>query len=1497
MHQGDCSGTMTNDTLRRASEVLGDQAVLRGAWMRVDSWYRLGELAPQPELSRWRLHPEAMLRDLGRDLREGNWSPQCWFQIPYPKKGARLRHYLMPTVRDQVAFMVHMVALGPILDQQIANFAFGNRWYRPIYWNHRGSSPRWELRPYPLLTNQTYLSYARSYGLFRRVANWTVARMTNAKIATESPSNRVQHPEDYADGLPKWVNEDWWQGGNKKYRSYWAALDIELAYPSIQINKLADAMRMALQYQVNFSNLFDGYPDNVSVALQDEMVRLEVGERLVGALANVRVDTCGIPSSFWTPPDNHRLPKISVDPYEGIPTGLAISGMLLNVALIEADLIVEHYLESTSGYEPAAILRFADDMYVLSRSSEGLFSLIEAVHGALSGNINSYFNVPNDSSNICINLRKIKPLAVQDVIYKYLDEHDWVRCCQCKQPLPGVQINNSGLALTKWWKVKENSNDTNSDREPIERTSIGEGDVGPFVTSLVERLSDMGTDTLRQRFGNGARDYLAQLHDLARFDIEDELVRPDTRRTFSVNRLVRAWLPRNRESGEEQVELQKIRQTISLVLNQTPWKFVLWRTAVRGAARRPLTASESEQQVKTESLDWLSKLLIRISSGNGSHDSISWLNQWPENIDAIDNHKCEQADYLKKLYLSFLRTSFWHSLAEVVRELKLHEARFTDDKADSWIQSPDRWSNRAIPEKCHGKVAEELGKIERWVEVLYPQLECVNIDEWPWEIDEFVGAVLSIHSTVELTWAWQRTDGSELLLKVPNTKRLQSMPKVSAILSKCNRLKLTWRRPTRKIDYWGLSNIQMGHWDKKLGKTLFPTPDRFLIRRATDNPQGVIAAGFALGCFGSIGSNLAYRVIPSSDTTAYRFDDNPLLLQDYVRARQMVVVPNVKFEQLPTVHRLLWGMPSCKRLADWEMAVWETPAEGFPSRVAVAIFNSVYQNLYPPNWEPRHGPLTWLIDDDQGVLASGRRSQFLVDKNLEPKANTPVVKRSAFWEVIPNAAFFLPIVSAARGEIHAESYLLYCDVLILLTMLDGSERILDVLVKRGISGTPFSDKWAWRSRIHLPLDAWEIIEKILRWCEHPKKNMEHLRIKLLESFSDWSHLGITTEDFLPERIDIGLSLGKDSEIVRTISLEGELVNSDLPPELRIADTSIDSDMVVRVGQVTAWPNSPDVVKKFPQLSVKNSNEMIEQVSNVFLAPAQSIDETQPQLVILPELAIPPNEVNSLRNLVRTEEKAVVAGLYWRELKPAFQRPNSVKSRFRYIINEAEFITPIGANRGPRGVRWFRVRKPVLAHLEHGLARALSKKIPGTKWRMLPGRRWYRFVHPKWGDFTVAICADLIDSAPWRALRGDLLHLFMVAFNKDVNLFDSLTWVRAYENYVNVASVNHGKYGGSFLWTPRREHERELARLRGSDLLLIADVSLPIRGLLEQQITGCSKAEKKATKYWQKNNRYSNTEFKAPPPGFQRNGDTLLPETGRWHSLISRLIPPNSGGYN
>ena len=1395
----------------------------------------------------------------------------------------------MPTVRDQLAFMAHMVALGPFLDSQVASYAFGNRWYRPIAWNRRVDPARWVHRPYPVLADRIFLSYARSHGLFRRVAHWTVARMTNATLPAEDSSGRVQLPQDYEEErLPPWTKDAWWREVSDSSRAFWAALDIELAYPSIHISRLALAMEQALRRPIvrpktfgsteismdepsqltNLHWLFDGCPNPVLEALAVEDVRVQIGRRLMTALGDVTLDSCGIPPDAWCPPQNHPLPRVTARSYDGIPTGLAISGVLLNVALLEADRTIGAYLEKTSGDRRGAIVRFADDMYLLSRSADGLLSLIEAVHGALSGTEAAPLATPNEVSNICINFKKIRPDAVKEVVRKYLLASGWTACDdkKCGQPLPPPK-QRTAICMSDWWERESSKIGFAFEREALEREAIEQGDVGPFVTSLVERLSDMGTDTLRQRFGEGARDYLARLHELARFDIEDEQVRPDTRRAFSVNRLARAWLPAGREEGEQHRKLRQIRETIGFVLDRTPWKFALWRALVRGAARRPLDDSENEECTDQEASDWLANQLRRIACVGSQRDTAAWINTWPE-TEVEDGHAAERTDDWRDLYLSFLRAAFWRALAQAIRDLRRHAVQAASGETDAWVPSPAFWTTRAVAEGSQARVAASLGRIDEWLEVLYPQGSGNDITAWPWELDEVVAAILATHSTVELAEAWRSTAGSGSVLRVPTTARLEEMPKATKFLSKFGRLQQTGPRRNRKLDYWTLANVSLGHWDDELGGVLFPASGRSRISRAGDDARGTLAAGMALGCFEWIGSALADQAIPAIHEDAEALKRDALLLHEYARARSVIVGQKANTVAQPTVHRLLWGTPKSTDLSEWPMAAWETPAVGLPSRVAAALFIAVRQKEPPDGWMPRRGPLTWAIDDVNLVLAAGRRRQFCAEEEPEPTKQPLCVERLTTWEVVPHATYYLPFVSATALGVSADSYVLYCDVLILLTILDGNERILDGLTRWGVKGTPFVDRWAWRSRIHLPVKAWESIEKILRWTESPSSDLTESRDRLVESLTGWPCETVSWEDFLPERIDVGLSSSGDLEIVRTISPAGDLRGPELPAELRISDTAIINDLVVRVGQVAAWPRIADVMTGFPAVSSATANAMIEQISNTFLAPAQGIGDADPHLVVLPELAIPQQEVGSLRDLVQKEGKGAVAGLYWRVLKPAFRPPRWFKANWMRFVNEAELVVPIGGDRGPPGVRWFRVRKPVPAHIEDGLAKALSDKASATEWQMLRGQRWYRFMHPEWGDFTVAICADLIDSAPWRALRGELLHLFMVAFNKDVDLFDSLTWVRAYENYVNVASVNHGRYGGSFLWTPRRTHGRELARLRGGELVLTADVRLPVKELLSVQRKGVLKAINQSASAW-RGTKSTATNFKAPPPGFRR----------------------------
>ncbi len=575
----------------------------------------------------------------------------------------------------------------------------------------------------------------------------------------------------------------------------------------------------------------------------------------------------------------------------------------------------------------------------------------------------------------------------------------------------------------------------------------------------------------------------------------------------------------------------------------------------------------------------------------------------------------------------------------------------------------------------------------------------------------------------------------------------------------------------------------------------------------------------------------------------------------------------------PTLHRLLWGAsPEGGSLDRWKIRPWESPAVGLPARVAVFLFCCARRSGPPAGWEASRGPLTWVLRDRNDLLAKGRLSQFGFGSEERPAAGAEcrcgVESSSEKWEVPPHPAYFLPFAEGPMQDMD-DAYRLYCDVLLLLTAMDGGEAILDSFVQRGAGIVPFEDRWDWRSRIHFPAEAWKLVEAVIRRSGLLETNGAPIDEGIVDALGPLHPRELRFEDFGFERIDIVLDPGADAEVVRAVRRHGT-DRHDLPRELLVRDDELADQLVIRIAQTEQWPRREQVTRQFPRVDAGTSSRIMEQVARAFHYPKQSETHGEPELVLLPEVSVPLREVQTVRDLAASTGRASLAGLYWRQLRPVYPNRGGVSPRRRWFVNEAELAVPLGyEGRGPSSVRWFRIRKPVPARVETGLAQALDRLNPGVCWTVMEGRRWYRFVHPKWGDFTIAICADLIDPSPWHALRGELLHLLMVGFNRDVKFFEGLTWVRAYENYVNLVAVNHGKYGGSFAWTPKRRHLRDMATLRGGRIFLVADVGVPVKDLFRAQRTAGASATESASNSWLERKSLS-SDFKSPPPGYVRS---------------------------
>ena len=865
------------DTHTAALEALCHPLVLRGAWLRVDGWYRSGNLAPQPELARWRLHPERELRLLGRDLRRGAWTPSSWLQVPYPKRGACLRHYTMPSVRDQVAFMTFLVLLAPWLDSQLMSFAFGNRWYRPIRWNRRAASDQWERCPYPLLTDKSYLPYARSHGLYRRVAHWTVARMTKAPIRHRDYGGRLQRPDDYETSwLPQWTSEEWWDTqGAVDQCAYWAALDLQLAYPSVRLCRLRQSIRR-MDATTPVDEL-SGFPGSVCDSLACQEVLQFLGSRLVDALEQVSVLTGDISEDAWRP--CCVAPELPPEENQGLPTGLAVSGFLMNVLLHSADSELLAKLEGREGPERGAVLRFADDMYLLSRSANGLVGLIDDVWRVLAGDDSISLASQESPSNLYLNLGKVNPPELAELVNAYLDEHGWEECETCRQRRrprkPGAP--KTVRTLGAWWRSSRGGR--SSLAAALRRTAVGPNEVGPFVTTLVARLSELGTDTLAERFGDGARYRLDRLHELARFDIDDRQVRPETRRAFAANRLVRVWLPPDHDTAS--AALSDIRESVAYVLRETPWKFSLWRSVVRAAALRPADASEEDD---SRAAKWLADRLRHIAHVEGDGDSTSWMNTWPEDL-SDDGH---QRDPLwKAQYLSFHRAAFWHSLGDVLRELWRHHDRVTRPPVGDAGPPPSWWTLRAIPGGRHSTVAALLGAVDEWTDVLYPSDEVLDrLRQWPWELDEFVAAVLASVARPEVAEGLRRADRPDGTLMVPLTPFGDRAPRTIKLLAEAGRV-LPSRARARALNESGLAHLYLAGRQSDLAPLLFPASRKPRILGALNDHDHTISIGVALGCAASIDRGLLQEALVDPAVVAGRASRDPLALREYGRARRL----------------------------------------------------------------------------------------------------------------------------------------------------------------------------------------------------------------------------------------------------------------------------------------------------------------------------------------------------------------------------------------------------------------------------------------------------------------------------------------------------------------------------------------------------------------------------------------------------------------------------------
>lgn len=556
------------------------------------------------------------------------------------------------------------------------------------------------------------------------------------------------------------------------------------------------------------------------------------------------------------------------------------------------------------------------------------------------------------------------------------------------------------------------------------------------------------------------------------------------------------------------------------------------------------------------------------------------------------------------------------------------------------------------------------------------------------------------------------------------------------------------------------------------------------------------------------------------------------------------------------------------------------PAVGLPYRVAAFLLAEAFRHHSNVLQVSCGAAQLWGVQELQWpVVAAARRSQFelrpevaIGQSTLRLSASQSCLFEPAFADsgALPIHAAFL--ILETTTETPSPDFLIHWHhALSFISAIDGSERMLDEIWQSAPSAIPFEERWSTRSRLPMPSIVWQWLDemaRVARTGDVASTRWQQLKAEVLSNLEqEFAQQPLVLPDeFLAERCDV--SFGSPDSPEFPCAVERREMSPHQPtPRVPVETPTLAEKLGVRIAQLTSqplefWTGFPE---RFPNLRRVESQRVFRQVTQAFQSEG---DGPSWEFAVFPEVCLPFDGRRRFEKLVSETGRAAVIGCLWHEVAPALKPISRASLRHRYFVNEALLSIPMPKPQRRRPiVRSFLVRKPLPTHSEVALAKRLSELVGlDDAWKILPGRRVFRFVHPTWGDFTVAICSDLLDPAPWHSMRGQLLHLFLCSYNPDVALFDSLTWVRAYENFANLVATNCGAFGGSFAWSPRSREKKEVARIRGNGLFVLADVDLPVKSLFDWQIQGIDASVNAEIDLWKVKAKLK-LDFKSPPPGF------------------------------
>jgi len=273
----------------------------------------------------------------------------------------------------------------------------------------------------------------------------------------------------------------------------------------------------------------------------------------------------------------------------------------------------------------------------------------------------------------------------------------------------------------------------------------------------------------------------------------------------------------------------------------------------------------------------------------------------------------------------------------------------------------------------------------------------------------------------------------------------------------------------------------------------------------------------------------------------------------------------------------------------------------------------------------------------------------------------------------------------------------------------------------------------------------------------------------------------------------------------------------------LIQTSLDQDLAWDSNQHT-----PITMSHVEELRIWN------EIKKGFSYLKSEPESNRPHIIILPELTIPISRETELQRIASKIGAIIIAGLDFNE------QNNMIENKAVVFIPKS---WPQSLSYG--GINKFYFGKTFFSYDEKQYFDAKNKT--GKPWPAM-----YILDAGSFGRIGIAICSDFFDIERFLIYRGNIHHMVVIAYNKDVKSYYFLAEAISRLVYCNVVICNTGFYGGSIVFSLyKEEYKRYIYKHEGGKLFTAQILNLPVKLLHEAQISTSDE----------------DGVFKAKPPGY------------------------------